>query len=88
MGHGKQLFHHNPTQNKMADAYTEMLNEEKEAGKDNHAVNFFEDILVEDTRASILPKNAVIRNADGTISIMMEKITSEQWTVLKQLVRI
>ncbi len=88
MGHTKQLFHHNPVQNKMADAYAEMLTEEQEAGKDNHMVNYFEDILVEDTRASILPENAVIRNEDGTISIMMEKITAEQWNVLKQLVRI
>lgn len=88
MGHTKQLFNHNPVQNEMADAYTQMLTEEQEAGKDNHMVNYFEDILVEDTRASILPENAVIRNEDGTISIMMEKITAEQWTVLKQLVRI
>ena len=29
MGQTKQLFHHNPIQNKMADAYAEMLNEEK-----------------------------------------------------------
>ena len=65
-----------------------MLTEEHEAGKDNHMVNYFEDILVEDTRASILPENAVIRNEDGTISIMMEKITAEQWQVLKELVRI
>ena len=84
----KKLFHHNPTQDKMADAYVNMLKEEQEAGKDNHLVNYFEDILVEDTRASILPENAVIRNEDGTISIMMEKITAEQWQVLKQLVRI
>ncbi len=84
----KQLFHHNPIQDKMADAYVTMLKEEQEAGKANHIVNYFEDIIVEDTRASILPENAVIRNEDGTISIRMEKITAEQWEVLKQLVRI
>ena len=83
----KKLFHHNPIQDKMMDAYEDMLKEEQETGKGN-TVNFFEDILVEDTRASILPENAVIRNEDGTISIMMEKITAEQWQVLKQLVRI
>ncbi len=86
MGH-KKLFNHNPIQDKMADAYESMLQEEQETGKGN-TVNFFEDILVEDTRASILPENAVIRNEDGTISILMEKITAEQWQVLKELVRI
>lgn len=86
MGH-KQLFHHNPIQDKMMNAYELMLQEEQETGKGN-TVNFFEDILVEDTRSSILPENAVIRNEDGTISIMMEKITAEQWQVLKELVRI
>lgn len=88
MARPKQLFNNNPIQNAMSDAYDNMLQEEQEAGKDNHLVNYFEDILVEDTRASILPENAVIRNEDGTISIMMEKITAEQWQVLKELVRI
>ena len=83
---GKQLFHHNPIQNAMADAYENMLKEEQEAGIDNNTANFFEDILVEDNRQSLLPENAVIRNDDGTISIMMEKITKEQWEVLKSLV--
>lgn len=70
----------------MADAYENMLKEEQEAGIDNNTANFFEDILVEDNRQSLLPENAVIRNDDGTISIMMEKITKEQWEVLKSLV--
>ena len=45
MGH-KQLFSNNPIQDKMADAYAEMLTEEHEQGVENHTVNFFEDIDV------------------------------------------
>lgn len=84
----KNLFHNNPVQNEMSNAYADMLKEENESGVNHNTANFFEDILVEDTRDQLIPEGAVTRNEDGTIKIMMESITAEQWEAMKALVRV
>jgi hypothetical protein len=43
----KNLFHNNPTQNAMENAYEEMLKEEHESGVNKNTATFFEDIIVE-----------------------------------------
>ena len=82
------LFHNNPVQNEMSKAYANMLKEETDSGKIHNTANFFEDILVEDDRSSLIPEGAVTRNEDGTIRIMMESVTAEQWNALKALIRV
>jgi hypothetical protein len=68
----KNLFHNNPTQNAMENAYEEMLKEENQAGVDNNTANFFEDIIVE----SIVPTGVMdsMKRVDDNMKSQWKKV--------------